>query len=175
MSGGIQLTAYYEAVRRWLITNISWLKSVKFYPEEKENLETPCAIVSVLGWQPDADQPGNGQLSVALHCELLVIMGMDEPTYRMDVCNAAMALSLAIENNNFGVKALPARVVSAEPDGLNPELDAYAVWSVKWVQKVKVGSDTLDFDYSRGAIRVAVNPAQPDEPDEYHAINERSN
>ncbi|MCU8086873.1 hypothetical protein [Shewanella sp. SM21] len=171
MSKGIHLTEYHEAVRLWLKSKAPWLKGVEYYPEITDTLETPCAFISVMGWEPVGDQPGNGQLAVNLHCEVLAVMGVKESTYQLDARNAAMFLSVVLQDTNFGIKAMPAKVVSADPDALDPELDAYSVWSIKYVQKVTIGMPTLEPDEERG-IRLAVNPVNMDDPAEYHPLED---
>jgi hypothetical protein len=171
MSKGIHLTDYHEAVRLWLKSHVPWLKSVEYYPEITETLETPCAFIAVMGWEPEPNQPGNGQLSVKMHCEILVAVGVKEDTHQLDARNAAMFLSVVLQNTNFGLKAMPVNVLSANPDALEPELDDYAVWAIKYVQNVTIGLPTLEPDEERG-IRLAVNPENMDDKNEYQPLGD---
>lgn len=143
MSDGIHLTDYHQAVKQWLADNLPWLKSVESYPETETELTTPCAFFGVMDWERSETQPMNGQLAVTLNCEILAVLGMAEEQYQLEVRNAAMAISLKVEESRFGMAIEPAVFVSAEPDAFNPDLDDYAVWSIRFNQDVEVGEDAF--------------------------------
>lgn len=169
MRKGIHLTEYHEAIQRWLKSNAPWLKSVEYYPELTSPLDTPCAFFSVSGWEPVENQPGNGQLEVLIHGEVLAVIGIKEITHQLDARNAAMFLSVILQNTNFDLKVKPAQVISADADATEPDLDAYSVWSVKFVQKANIGMPILEVDEERG-IRVAINPTDINDPAEYDSL-----
>ncbi|KDM92895.1 hypothetical protein [Photobacterium galatheae] len=141
MSDGIHLNDYHQAVKTWLSENLSWLKTIEHYPETQTALKTPCVFFGVMDWERSDNQPMNGQLAVTLNCEILAVLGMADAQYQLEVRNAAMAIGLAIEQSRFGLPVDPAVFVSAEPDGFNPELDEYAVWSIRFNQDVEIGQD----------------------------------
>lgn len=143
MSDGIHLTDYHQAVKQWLADNLPWLNSVDFYPETKTSLKAPCAFFGVMDWERSETQPMNGQLAVTLNCEILAVLGMAEAQYQLEIRNAAMAIGLKVEESRFGMAIEPAVFVSAEPDAFNPELDEYAVWSIRFNQDVEVGEDAF--------------------------------
>ncbi|HBI3715650.1 TPA: hypothetical protein K4M41_004467 [Vibrio parahaemolyticus] len=143
MSDGIHLTDYHQAVKQWLADNLPWLNSVDFYPETQTELKAPCAFFGVMDWERSETQPMNGQLAVTLNCEILAVLGMAEAQYQLEIRNAAMAIGLKVEECRFGMAIEPAVFVSAEPDAFNPELDEYAVWSIRFNQDVEVGEDAF--------------------------------
>ncbi|MFA0194475.1 hypothetical protein AB4501_26305 [Vibrio sp. 10N.222.55.E8] len=143
MSDGIHLTDYHQAVKQWLADNLPWLNSVDFYPETQTALKAPCAFFGVMDWERSETQPMNGQLAVTLNCEILAVLGMAEAQYQLEIRNAAMAIGLKVEESRFGMAIEPAVFVSAEPDAFNPELDEYAVWSIRFNQDVEVGEDAF--------------------------------
>ncbi|ELE2163695.1 hypothetical protein RC856_000359 [Vibrio fluvialis] len=143
MSESIHLTQYHEAVKSTLQAQLPWLLSIKDYPKIETPLLTPCAFFSVSGWEKSTEQKMNGQLSVTLSCEVLAVLGMEHEAYQVDIRNSAMAISLAIEANRFGLEVEPAVFVSADPDAFQPELDEYAVWSIRFEQEVQVGEDAF--------------------------------
>lgn len=169
MSKGIHLDDYHAGVARWLKGKFQWLKSVECYPEVKTPLPTPCAFFSVVGWEPEQHQPGNGQFAVTLHCETLLVVGTESAENQQYARNAAMGFSAGVQNSNFELPVAPAQVVSANPDALNPELDDYVVWAVNWVQKVTVGSTVFNEEV-RDGIRFAINPENEDLPNEYRPL-----
>ncbi|GAB3528661.1 hypothetical protein [Photobacterium alginatilyticum] len=143
MSDGIHLTTYHNAVKTWLDEQLPWLKVVDCYPEVKKTLQTPCAFFAVSDWDRADSQPMNGQLCVTLNCEILAVLGMADAQYQLEVRNAAMAIGLKIEGSRFGMPIKPAVFVSAEPDAFQPELDEYAVWSIRFNQDIEVGEDAF--------------------------------
>ena len=141
MGDGIHLTDFHAAVTDYLRDNVEWLQHVDYYPEIKTEVPAPCAFFSVADWELAGEQSMNGQLSVVLNCELLVVFGIAETSYQLDVRNAAMALCLKIRDNRWGLPVDPAVLSSAAPDAFNPELDSYAVWRIEWRQQIDVGVD----------------------------------
>lgn len=141
MSTGIHLSDYHNIVRQWLLDNVTWLNKVEYYPETETPIDPPVAYLSIPDWSISENQPGNGQLAVDLNVELQVVYHMTSPIYQLDVRNAAMALCLLIHDNRFGMPVQPAQVTGADPDTFSPELDDYAVWIVRWVQEIEIGTD----------------------------------
>ena len=141
MSDGIHLTAYHDAVKEQLKSALPWLNSISAYPDVETTLTTPCAFFGVTDFDKSDEQPMNGQMAVTLNCEVLAVLAMDLPQFQLEARNAAMAIGLAIEGNRFGMPIEPAVFVSAEPDAFSPELDDYAVWSIRFNQTVNVGDD----------------------------------
>ncbi len=160
MSDGIHLTHYHQSVIEWLKENISWLRLVDSYPEVQTALQVPCAFFAVLDWERSDRQRMNGQLTVTLSCELLAVLGIADEKYQLEVRNAAMALAIAIEESRFGLPVEPAVFISAEPDAFNPELDDYAVWSIRFSQDVDIGMDQFDFSgVTPSVVKVGYSPA----------------
>lgn len=143
MADGIHLNDYHDNVKQWLIDQMPWFESVDLYPETQTALKTPCIFFGVLDWERAEEQPMNGQMAVTLNCEILAVLGMADEKYQLEVRNAAMAISLKVEESRFGMPIEPAIFVSAEPDAFNPELDDYAVWSIRFNQTVEVGVDAF--------------------------------
>lgn len=159
MSDGIHLTEYHDKVRQWLVDNLPWLASVEYYPETRTSMVTPCAFFGVMDWERAENQPMNGQLAVTLSCEVLAVLGMADAKYQLEVRNAAMAIGLKLEGARFGLPVEPAVFISAEPDGFNPELDDYAVWSIRFSQNVEVGEDAFKPEgLTPAMVRVGVAP-----------------
>ena len=167
MSDGIHLTSYHQAVKQWLTDNLPWLKLVDCYPETETALTTPCAFFAVSDWDRADSQPMNGQLGVTLNCEILAVLGMADAQYQLEVRNAAMAIGLKVEQSRFGLPIKPAVFVSAEPDAFQPELDEYAVWSIRFNQEIEVGEDAFKPEgLTPTTIKVGYSPdlgAQDDE------------
>ncbi|KLV08633.1 hypothetical protein C9I92_01070 [Photobacterium ganghwense] len=159
MSDGIHLTNYHSKVRQWLAEQLEWVESVDYYPETKTQLSTPCLFFAVMDWDRADDQPMNGQLAVTLNCEILAVLGMADEQFQLEVRNAAMAIGLKVEGARFGLPVEPAVFISAEPDGFNPELDDYAVWSIRFSQNVEVGEDAFKPEgLTPAMVRVGVAP-----------------
>lgn len=146
MSDGIHLTDYHEAVISWIEQNIDWLQTVQYYPEVQTELPAPCAFFSVEDWDMSESQPMNGMLSVDLNCKLMVVFGLIHADYQLEVRNAAMAICAAINEQRFGLAIEPLVLQGAEPYNFQPELDDYAVWSIRFMQTVDIGVDVYKPD-----------------------------
>ncbi|MGB2080041.1 MAG: hypothetical protein ACPHV3_09650 [Vibrio sp.] len=155
----ITLTDYHDAVVTWIKDNASWLQSVDYYPETRTELATPCAFFSVEDWEKSEKQRANGQLSLDVRCELILVFGMLEPEYQRAIRNAAMALSLLIDDARFGLTIPGAVLESASPDAFDPELDGYAVWSIRWLQRLDIGDIEISADeFKPSKILVGLSP-----------------
>lgn len=169
MSQGIHLDQYHDSVVLWLKGKFSWLKHVECYPELEPPLIVPSAFVSVVGWELDQVQPGNGQLSVVLTCDADLVVCEDKPGNQLYARNAAMAFCAGVQNTNFDLPVSPALVISAEEIAFDYRLDGYVVWRVTWNQKITVGSSVFS-DEIRDGIRFAINPGDDSDPDEYQSL-----
>lgn len=137
----ITLDEYHQAVKSWLESNedLTWLKEVLIYPEIDGQLPTPCALFAITGWEKSDEDDGSGKCFFDLNCELLVVFSMQEVEYQKLIRDAVMALSLKIDKCRFGLPIRGASFLSAQPDGLVPELDDYEAWSIQFSQTVEIG------------------------------------
>lgn len=168
----VTLAEYHSAVLDYLTTQVDWLTCVEHYPETETELATPCAFFSVLDWDKSDNQKGNGQLTLNVNCELLVVYGFSDPDYQVKVRDASMMLSLLIDECRFGLEIRPAVLTSAEPDSFNPELDGYAVWSIRWVQPLTIGQVEISAQtFTPGTVMVGYYPdVGPDKHSDYEVV-----
>ena len=144
MTEAIHLTPYHENVKQWLTEQLPWITSIDYYPSHSDSERvTPCAFVTVMDWQRAKSQPMNGRLAVTLHGEILVVFATTEPQHQLAVRDAAMAIGFIVEGARFGMPIEPAVVTGAQPNAEIPELDGYAVWSVRFIQDIEVGTDAF--------------------------------
>jgi hypothetical protein len=136
------LPDYHLAVVGWLTKHIKWLNHVAYYPEINTQLVTPAAYFSVIDWGANERQPMDGGIGVDLNCNITVAVPLSEIDYQLIVRNAAMALSIAVNNNRFGLEIEPATFINSEPETLSPELDDYALWGVRFTQPFVFGDPT---------------------------------
>ncbi|EJL6877290.1 hypothetical protein NMT00_000174 [Vibrio cholerae] len=172
MSDGIHLTEYHERVRQWLVDKFSWLKLVESYPELTTPLNVPCAFFSVLGWEKDDYQTQSSALTVNLSCEIIAVLGLEDEKHQIEVRNAAMAISIAVEGAQFGLPVSPAVFISAEPDAFDPDLDAYAAWSIRFNQIINVGNDFFEPEgETPSGVNVGYSPdIGADNEDKYESL-----
>ena len=140
----IQLDDHAQAVIDHLTQNLPWLTSITEYPDEFGAIDTPCAFFGVLDWDRSKEQRMTGELTVDLNCQLLVVFGQQGTVSHKKVRDAAMAASLHIDNQRFGLDAEPARFTSAQPFAFDPDLEQYVVWSVDFKQEIDIGIDQFD-------------------------------
>ena len=140
----IHLDDYHTAVQQYLSAELPWLKVVESYPERCDRLDTPSAFFGVVDWDRAEEQRMTGELSVELNCQLLVVFGQAGKISSNAIRNAAMSISLKLDEQRFGLDAEPAQFVSAEPWAFDPDLDQYVVWAVNFRHQVEVGEDQFD-------------------------------
>lgn len=144
----IHLTDYHDAVKKHILEKTKWLRSFTEYPETSTALQTPCAFFQIEDFERAETQRMNGTLAVDLSCEIIVVLGIDDPSNQLEVRNAAMSLAMQVDGSRFGLACDEARFVSAAPDALHEELDGYAAWSIRFSHRIEVGKDEYkpDFD-----------------------------
>lgn len=172
MADTLQLTDYHTAVEQYLKEKLTWLNSVTSYPETETALTTPCAFFQVMDWDKADKQPMNGQLGVVLKCQLIAVLGVDDPAHQLEIRQAAMAVSMAVDGARFGLPVDPAVLVSAQPDAFNPELDAYAAWSIEFNHRIDVGVDEYKPEgLTPTVVRVGYSPdIGDDNADKYEQV-----
>lgn len=169
----VHLDSYHAAVSDHIAAELPWLKSVDDYPEQFEKLSTPCAFFGVVDWDRAEDQRMTGELSVVLSCQLLVVFGQAGQVSSKAVRNAAMAMSVKIDEQRFGLEVDPAQFVSAAPWAFDPDLDQYVVWAVNFVHQIEVGEDQFDLvpDFLPSQVNVGQVPKNgADNLDEYEQV-----
>lgn len=171
----LHLDDYHDAVKSHIAAELDWLKSVDDYPEQFGVLETPCAFFGVVDWDRSEDQRMTGELSVVLSCQLLIAFGQSGKVSSRAVRNAAMAASLKIDEQRFGLEVTTAQFVSAEPWAFDPDLDQYVVWAVNFRHEIEVGEDQFDLvpDFLPTEVNVAQAPKNgADHLDDYEQLKD---
>ncbi|PNH90840.1 hypothetical protein C1M56_00890 [Vibrio diazotrophicus] len=142
----ITLTQYHDAVKSWLENNeyLDWLVDIAPYPRLEQPPTDNSAYFGVTNWEKSEQQKGTGEVSMDLSCQLLVVFPQGTPDIQLMIREAVMSLCLELENQRFGLQAKALQLISAEPDAFNPELDECAVWSVRWVHQIDIGSVSSD-------------------------------
>ena len=140
----IQLDDHAQAVIDHLTVKLHWLKSITEYPDEFGSIVPPCAYFGVLDWDRSEEQRMTGELSVDLNCQLIIVFGQDGTVSQKKVRDAAMAASLHIDDQRFGLDAEPAQFISAQPFSFEPDLEQYVTWSLDFKQTIEIGIDEFD-------------------------------
>ncbi len=140
----IHLTKYHDEVQSFIMNEMAWLQSFTAYPEVATELKTPCAFFQIEDFEISDVQKMNGTLSVDLSCEIIVVLGINNPFNQVEVRNAALALAIKVQGCRFGLPCVGAKFISASPDSLNEELDGYAAWSIKYSHQIEAGDDKYE-------------------------------
>jgi len=157
---GLHLDDYHQAVKDYVLSECAFLNSVEDYPEEGDMVAGPCAFFGVVDWDRSEDQRMNGELSVVLNCQLLILFGQAGQVSSRSVRNAAMAVALKVDEQRFGLDVEPAQFISAGPWAFDPNFDQYVVWAVNFSHVVEVGEDQFDLmpDFLPTDVRVGIAP-----------------
>ncbi|MFM2476363.1 hypothetical protein [Celerinatantimonas sp. MCCC 1A17872] len=140
------MDAYCDTLASYLTEQCSWLQSAGDYPEKTDPLATPCAFINIDGWDVPDDGEHNGQTSVSLDVQILVVIGLESEVYQRTVRNAAAAVTSVISDSLLNMNFRPAQFTSAQPYAFDPELDEYAVWEVRYKHTVDFGQSLFAFD-----------------------------
>lgn len=170
---GIHLDDYHESVTSYLAEQLPFLNSVTEYPESPKRLKTPCAFFGILDWDRTDSQRMNGELTLSLNCQLLIVFDLDLNGSHKNIRNAAMLASLKIDGARFGLDVEPAMLISAKPWSFEHELRQYEVWAVDFKHEVDIGTDEYAAmpDFLPSQVMVGVTESGEDVADEYEQVN----
>lgn len=166
----ITLDDYHDGVIDALRTAFPDLATVDDYPNDRQRVQVPAALVEVTEMLavPD-DDPGTGQLALELQVELRYIVGWRGANQGRLVRRNAAALAHFIQQNQWGLPVEPARVLACEPDEFSPELDQYIVWRIEWAQIVHIGeNEWLDDGTPPTEVWVGIAPLVGPEHEEHY-------
>ncbi|GAA03229.1 hypothetical protein [Photobacterium leiognathi] len=134
-SKNVTQPVYHETVCEWLKESLPWLVSVTSYPEVSAPIDTPCAFFAVDDWERSSSQKTDGRKAMDLSCSVLLVYSMEDPDYHIKIRDAAMQLSVLIDESHLGLTGVyAAKFLSAAPNDFEPDLSAYVVWEVRFTQ-----------------------------------------
>ncbi|CAG9000662.1 MAG: hypothetical protein CENE_02662 [Candidatus Celerinatantimonas neptuna] len=176
------LENYHAHVTGYLSQKCPWLQSVRDYPETETELATPCAFLTIDGWDAAGDDAAHcGPTSVTLDCQILVLVSLNTTdergagarSYQRLVRDAAAALSVCVSDSALGMNGHRCVFVNAQPYGFDPGLDGYATWEVRYKHTVDFGDDLFAGDgQTPGQVLVGIKPAiGPAHINEYNRVN----
>ncbi len=116
-------------------------KVVDDYPEDRLRCKTPACLIQLLDWEiADGEDPGTDQLPLRINFEAIIALGTRTPTVKREirVVSANLCRFLAKDMKPVGTVGR-AQVNSAGPDGLNPDIKNFEIWSVEFSLLAYVG------------------------------------
>ncbi|WP_053982225.1 hypothetical protein [Marinagarivorans algicola] len=139
---GITLDEYHASVVNFLKRELSWLKNVYVYPDIKADFASPCAFLAVKDWEPADDSPADTQKKINLSCAIVVAVSCTTTDVQRVVRDAAMAVTVLVDDSRLGVVGDCARVLQAQPESFAPALEGYELWSVDFIHPIYVGASS---------------------------------
>ena len=121
-----------------LTSEIPQIESCGIYPIAATPLIAPAVLLEIAGFEPGTD-PGTEETAIKIRFEARVIVDSTIPDAVLTVYALASEVIRVVDKNTWGIKISPAKFLHAGPDSFKPELDAYLVWSVEWVQETHRG------------------------------------
>jgi hypothetical protein len=147
---GMTLDEYHDTVKNYIKSQLSWLKEVYLYPEIKADFASPCAFLAIKDWEPADDAPADTQKKINLSCAIVVAVSCTTTDVQRVVRDAAMAVTVLVDENRLGVKGDCAKVLQAQPESFAPALEGYELWSVEFIHPIYVG--TSSYIGNEGAV-----------------------
>lgn len=117
--------------------------AVEFYRDERRPMPVPSCLLEMSEFEParGGDDWGTGQLCVDLTFQARLVVGFRDG--KRQIRKLAAAFSAWIHLRQWaGVKAGQARFVSAYPEPVTGDEEAYECWNITWEQPVFLG-DTV--------------------------------
>ncbi|MDT0499707.1 hypothetical protein [Halomonas sp. PAR7] len=169
----ITLDGLHQAILDAIADGFPSIQTVDDYPDDRQRVAVPAAFVELteLTAVPD-DDPGTGQLAMEAQFELRYLLGWRGTNQGRAIRAQAAALAHFIHQQRWGLPVEPARVLVAEPDEFDPELEQYLVWRIEWAQIIHIGkNEWLDDGIPPREVWVGVDPRTgPAHIDDYRLV-----
>lgn len=121
----------------------------EFYREDRDQLPamggpgepTACCLLELVEMDPGDSDPGTEQVDVLAKFEAQFVIGFRTPNAKVAIraLAARYAAHLRRQGRWPGVISGPMNAIQCFKDDFSPELDKYEVWTVSWVQVLRLG------------------------------------
>ena len=157
---GTDLDALHQAILDDLRNQFPELKSVEDYPDHRQRVSVPAALLELTEMTPVQDeQSGTEQAVMDALFELRYIVGWRGDNQGRLIRRNVAALAQHIHHNRWGQTIQPAQLVACEPDEFSPELDQYLVWRIDFTHQIFLGESVfLDDGTLPQEVYVGVDP-----------------
>lgn len=171
---------YHEQIMKVFRSRVDSSISVLGYDDIwHQEIISPCVLIQLEDSHPGPRHPSGKythRVTVTAHC----VLPTSIPKAMLQTADLAAEVERIVDGNNFGIAldccGLPEIQVNGDTTFLFG-IDGMVARGVQWIQPLYLGRDWFaDFpgDELRAGVRLAVNPAKPDAPDEYHAFLPRT-
>lgn len=137
------MTKFWQDLHQEICTKlkeeISAIQTCEIYPSIRKELLAPALFVELVSLESGKD-PGTEELALKARFEARIVVDGTVENSSLVVRSLATEVARVVNKNTWNVKNVsPGEFISAEIDGLRPELDAYLVWVVDWVHEIHIG------------------------------------
>ncbi|WP_447933075.1 hypothetical protein [Wolbachia endosymbiont of Dactylopius coccus] len=127
----------HQAICKTLKEEIPAIQTCEVYGAVHREIVAPAVFVELVSLEPGKD-PGTEELALRARFEARVVV--DGRNSSVVVRELAAEIARVVNRNTWGVENIsPGEFLSAEVDDFKPELDAYLVWMVEWVNEIHIG------------------------------------
>jgi hypothetical protein len=169
----VTLEGVHEAIRAKIQEKFLVLRTVECYLDERTELPTPACLIEMTECEPQDDQKlDTGQFAFKTRWDAYFLVSFKTPQAKLTVRKLAVDFAIFAEENRWGLKIAPAKVMWAGDDDFKPELEKFEIWRVEWSQVLYLG-ETPSFE---GAIPTPYLGFSPDigtgHEDDYIALED---
>ncbi|BET31257.1 MULTISPECIES: hypothetical protein [Wolbachia] len=133
----------HNAICTTLKREISSIQTCEIYPAIRKELVAPALFVELVSLESGKD-PGTEELALRARFEARIVVDGTVEDSSLVVRSLAAEVARVVNKNTWEKNVSPAEFLSAEPDGLRPELDAYLVWMVDWSHQLHLGKSVWE-------------------------------
>lgn len=133
----------------------------------------PACLLSLEEFEKGTDA-GDGKYPAKCLFSVHCILGQELDNTEIELQELAIAVSQFVSDDGIwttGSVVKPAKNIEAFPGNFKKGTDnAYSSWVVSWTQTIYIGSSKWSEDETRSGIKLAVNPVNDDQPQEYNSL-----
>ncbi|WP_341812420.1 hypothetical protein [Wolbachia endosymbiont (group A) of Conops quadrifasciatus] len=129
----------HQKICTTLKEEIPAIQTCEMYPTERREIIAPAVFVELASLEPGKD-PGTEELALRARFEARIVVDGTVENCLVVVRALAAEVARVVSKNTWNMKNIaPGEFLSAGGDDFRPELDAYLVWMVEWVNEIHVG------------------------------------
>ncbi len=164
---------FYDQIETLLTQLMGDELAVKGYEEYgRVSIESPTLLIEF-----ELGRPGirgcDGRYCHGYHVTIHCLMPNSMGRAALVALNVAADIERFVDENRWGIDSRQIDkpdLVRTEPSLFQQGASGFEGWAVSWTQNLYLGPSLLEAEEVRGGIRLAVNPANQDEPAEYKPL-----
>lgn len=137
-------------------------------------VEAPTLLIEFELGRPGI-RSGDGRYCHGYHVSIHCLVPNSMSRSALVALNLAADVERVVDENRWGIDSgqidAP-NLVRTEPSLFQQGVEGFEGWAVSWSQNLYLGPSLLEPDEERSSVRLAINPVNPDELDEYQQLED---